>query len=341
MQRLVLSVLAAVAVLLVPSNRVSAGLWEKFWAKKHAYHNSARGVKHNHYHHHRADKCGTSKCTSCKCESHAFTAPNYQPGGYPPPTYQAAVYQPPVYQPPAYQPPVYQQPVSVPVATPAVTWQNVSRMEYRLQPQTQTVPVTRHRTVTVDEGAWHKVWVPKPVAKQVPETVYQQQTVYQPVPYHVTQQVPRVSYVSNQVAVTPTSFGPKCYSAYPKANWLGYNCLPPLPCLPPLFPRKPVFAPRAAPRMQYSLPPSALIVPPPIMRPPVTLGREIEPLESLESLLPTGPVPEPRADYGQLTPVRAADSHSAPTRSALGSGMFVPAPSAANIWRARQSSRLR
>ena len=212
MKRLVLSVLTAVAVVMIPSNRVSAGLWEKFWAKKHAYHNSARGVKHNHYHHHRADKCGTSACKSCKCDSHAYSAPSYPPGGYPPPAYQPSV----------YQPPVYQQPVSVPVTTPAPTWQNVSRLEYRLQPQVQTVPVTRHRTVTVDEGGWHKIWVPKPVVKQVPETVYQPQTVYRSVPYQVTRQVPQVSDVSRPVNVaTPISFRPPCYLTRPNANWLG------------------------------------------------------------------------------------------------------------------------
>ncbi len=327
MQRLVLSVLTAAAVVLIPSNRVSAGLWEKFWAKKHAYHNSARGVKHNHYHHHRADKCGTSACKSCKCSSHAYAAPSY-----PSPVYQPPVYQPqPTYQPSVYQPPVYQQPISVPVTAPAVSWQNVSRLEYRLQPQVQTVPVTRHRSVTVDEGGWHKVWVPKPVVKQVPETVYQSQTVYQSVPYQVTQQVPRVNYVSHQIA-------PPCYATQPGANWLGYGCLSSLPTLSSLL------APRPAPQMQYSLQPSTLIVPPSFARPPVTLGREIEPLESLESLPPilppVRPVPEPRADYGRLTPVRAAESNPAPTRSASGSGMFVPAPSAANIWRARQASRL-
>ena len=331
MQRLVLSVLATVAVLLIPSNSASAGLWEKFWAKKHAHHNSARGVKHNHYHHHRAGKCGTSACKSCECKSHAFTAPACQSAVYQPPVYQSSIYQPPVYQTSTYQPPVYQQPVSVPVATPAVTWQNVSRVEYRLQPQTQAVPVTRHRSVTVDEGGWHKIWVPKPVVKHVPETVYPQQTVYQSVPYQVTQQVPRVSYVSSQVAVptrTPISYRPPCYSTYPSANWLGYGS-------------PPMAAPVTAP-LRYSLQPSTLAVPSfPIVRPPVTLGREIEPLDSHESFPPVRPVPEPRADYGQLTPVRAAESNPGRTQSASESGMFVPAPSAANIWRARQMPRLR
>ena len=142
MQRLVLSVLTAAAVVLIPSNRVSAGLWEKFWAKKHAYHNSARGVKHNHYHHLRADKCGTSACKSCKCSSHAYAAPSY-----PSPVYQPPVYQPqPTYQPSVYQPPVYQQPISVPVTAPAVSWQNVPQSSEKAG----TLPITKRRVTHFD-----------------------------------------------------------------------------------------------------------------------------------------------------------------------------------------------
>lgn len=361
MQRLVLSGLATVALLLVPSDRVSAGLWEKFWAKKHTYHNSLRGVKHNHYHHHKyghkagphksgshkSGHCGTSACKSCAGGSHAYAAPVYPPTGYQYPAYQPQAYQPPAYQPPvchgpAYQPPVYQppvqqtyvappvvpQPVPLPVATPTVSWQNVSRLEYRLQPQTQTIPVTRHRTVTVDEGSWQKIWVPKVVAKQVPETVYQQQTVYQQVPYQVTQQVPQVSYVSRQMAVARPA---PCQAVYPRANWLGFGCPPPMAASSPL-------------PVPYSLQRSTLsplVLPPLGVRAPVTLGREIEPLENTAPGQFQQRVPEPRADYGGLTPVQAADSNATPARAASTNGMFVPAPSAASIWRARQGTRLR
>lgn len=343
MVRLVLTLMAASAVVFSQGNPVDAGLWEKFWAKKHAHHNSARGVKHNHYHHHRAHKdCGGSwakPCQSskpCNCKHHASTAPTYPPPVYQTQSFQPEMYsypaQPPVQQtyvppplPPAqvsYPPPapVVQPPVAV--ATPTVSWQNVNRLEYRLQPQVQSVPVTCQKTVTVDEGSWHKVWVPKPVVKQVAQTVYQQQTVYQPVLHQVSQQIPQYNYVARQSVTQPW--------CYPSANWLGYGCPPSMPAA-------------ISPSMNYSVQPSTLaplMVPGP--RAPVTLGREIEPLESLDSMPLEQTVPEPRADatYGNLTPVSPAASGSSPARAAS-SGMFVPAPSAASLWRARQSTRMK
>jgi hypothetical protein len=68
--------------------------------------------------------------------------------------------------------------------------QTVTRTLMKRQAETVTVPVTVNRQVTVDEGCYQLVWVPKPVTRNVPETRYQQQVCYRDVPYQVTQQVP-------------------------------------------------------------------------------------------------------------------------------------------------------
>lgn len=68
--------------------------------------------------------------------------------------------------------------------------QSVTRTLIRRHAETVTVPVTVNRQVTVDEGCYQLVWVPKPVTRNVPETRYQQQVCYRDVPYQVTEQVP-------------------------------------------------------------------------------------------------------------------------------------------------------
>lgn len=64
--------------------------------------------------------------------------------------------------------------------------------QYRQEAVTQNVPVTTYRNVVVDEGGYQMVYVPKPVAKQVPQVTYQQQVAYRTVPFQVTRQVPQV-----------------------------------------------------------------------------------------------------------------------------------------------------
>lgn len=317
--RVVLCSLAMAAIVFSGVSPAKAGLWEKFWAKKHAHHNSKRGVHHNHYHHHKVHGCGHSShkddkhCGKasggpCHCQHYA-TAPVYHPPIPAAPVYQqqAPVYQQqaaiPAYQPlaaPTYQVPIQQTLVPRPVAIqpqpapyvppaapilqpPIVRWQDTSQIQYRVLPQ--------------------------------PQTVYRQQTVYQPVVQQVSLPTPRYQLVATRFSTPP----PLCY---PSPNWLGFGC-PPAPMIGP-----------APYRMQPTIV-TPVIVPGP--RAPVTLGREIEPLENLAPTPTFGPVPEPRgaATYGNPTPVRAALA-SPPTPRAAASGLFVPAPSAAAIWRARR-----
>lgn len=87
------------------------------------------------------------------------------------------------------------------------TMQPVTRTEIRRQTQIVDVPVTTCRQVTVDEGAYQTVWVPKLTTKTVAETSIQKQVRYQDVPYQVVQQVPVV-----QTRIVPrqvTAFVPR------------------------------------------------------------------------------------------------------------------------------------
>ncbi len=72
------------------------------------------------------------------------------------------------------------------------TFRNEVVTQYRTEAVTQTVPVTTYRDVVVDEGSYQTVYVPKQVAKRIPQVSYQQQTGYRSVPYQVTRQVPQV-----------------------------------------------------------------------------------------------------------------------------------------------------
>ena len=72
------------------------------------------------------------------------------------------------------------------------TLRNEVVTQYRTEAIQQTVPVTTYRDVVVDEGSYQTVYVPKQVAKRIPQVTYQQQIGYRSVPYQVTRQVPQV-----------------------------------------------------------------------------------------------------------------------------------------------------
>ena len=227
------------------------------------------------------------------------------------------------------------------VTVPQVSYRDVTHTQYRMQAETKTVPVTTYQTVTVDEGTWQKVWVPRIVQKQVPQVSYQQQVSYRQVPYQVTQRVPQVSYQTQTTMVPRVSHVPRS-----SCNVCGTGGLATAPT--------------------YTTPPIAMpqtVVPPPPQTAgqPVILGPELQPLTSMTSpslrsatAATSGnlaPVPDPKyldtptaaatdqwtpvrtATAEPLTPVPAAEPPAPRTSSA--SGLFVPAPAAANVWRTR------
>ncbi|MFN7805924.1 MAG: hypothetical protein ACK5TO_18045 [Planctomycetaceae bacterium] len=89
-----------------------------------------------------------------------------------------------------------QRPVLRPVVETQYTRRPVVREReevstaYRREAVRERVPTTVLEDVTVDEGGYQTVWVPKLTTKQVARTVYQTRTSYRSVPYQVTRRVP-------------------------------------------------------------------------------------------------------------------------------------------------------
>lgn len=245
--------------------------------------------------------------------------------------------------------------------TPVVTYRDVTRTEYRLQAQSVTVPVTTQQTVTVDEGGWQKVWVPKLVSKQIPATTYQQQTVYTQVPYQVSQRVPQVTY-QQSTRMVPRVTGnvvSGCNACGTGNTWtshahnhpsLAHNH-PGAVGSSPVVLGPIVGAPFASNPVTIGSP---IALPMTSPTGPVQLGRELQPLNSVSSTdsasSSLGPVPDPAyletpqaSNSGEWTPVPAAAPEQAfrtkpvavVPRTSAASGLFVPAPSAASVWRTR------
>ncbi len=93
---------------------------------------------------------------------------------------------------PAYPAPVVPQVQTTWRQEQVTTYRPVTQTRVRREAVSVNVPVTTHKRVTVDEGGYKMVWVPKMVNKTVAETKYQRQVQYRDVPYQVVMQVPQV-----------------------------------------------------------------------------------------------------------------------------------------------------
>jgi len=230
-----------------------------------------------------------------------------------------------------------------------VTYKDVARTEYRQQAYYETVPVTTYQNVTVDEGSYRKVWVPKLVQKQVPKTGYQQRLSYRTVPYQVTRRVPRISTrLVPQQHVRYVAQQYQTVMARPVCNTCTVFSTPTTVWVPPYTLSSRAWGtprPVAATNIVATMPPISV-------RPNRTARREPK--------LADGPTPDPKfmdipkanydawetvtpkttsssgasrfGDY-EVAPMsrRPVDSRGASRRS----GRFVPAPSAATVWRNR------
>lgn len=118
-----------------------------------------------------------------------------------------------------------------------VNYADVQKTCYKNEQFCYTVPVTKFDCVTVDEGCYKTIWVPKKVVKQVPRTEYQQRVGNRTVPYTVTQKVPQVSTIcvpEHRVRYVPggtcSSVREICPPACPPA---GPGCAAPIGAMPP------------------------------------------------------------------------------------------------------------
>src|SRR5260221_8778525 len=93
--------------------------------------------------------------------------------------------QAPAAPPTAYRPVVETQYAQQPV----LQQRDVVATEFRNEAVVETVPATVVENVTVDEGSYQTVWVPRLTTRAVARTSYQTRTSFRTVPYQVTQRV--------------------------------------------------------------------------------------------------------------------------------------------------------
>lgn len=74
-----------------------------------------------------------------------------------------------------------------------VTQKQFVETHFKDELYTVTCPVTKYDCITVDEGCYQQIWVPKLVTKQIPRVEYVHKTACRQVPYQVTKCVPEVS----------------------------------------------------------------------------------------------------------------------------------------------------
>lgn len=106
-----------------------------------------------------------------------------------------------------------------PSVQPVVSFQDVPRTQIQRQAVTVNVPVTTYNQVTVDQGSYQQVWVPRPVTKVVPQTVLQPQIQYRDVAVQTVERIPQyhtvlvpqpqMTYVQSGIYVPQTAAQPE------------------------------------------------------------------------------------------------------------------------------------
>ena len=137
------------------------------------------------------------QCRAAHAPPHAVRAPLYGPMAAPAAILPGCDPCNPCPQPMIAPQPIYQtqmRPVAEMTLQPrqVLTYQTVPQIQYQRQAVIENVPITTYQNVTVDEGSYQTVWVPRPVTKSVAQTVLQPQTRYQDVAVQVQQQVAQI-----------------------------------------------------------------------------------------------------------------------------------------------------
>lgn len=106
-----------------------------------------------------------------------------------------------------------------PSVQPVVSFQDVPRTQIQRQAVSVNVPVTTYNQVTVDQGSYQQVWVPRPVTKVVPQTVMQSQIQYRDVAVQTVERIPQyhtvvvpqpqMTYVQSGIYVPQTAAQPE------------------------------------------------------------------------------------------------------------------------------------
>jgi len=159
------------------------------------------------------------------------------------------------------------------------TYRDVPQTCYRQEPICVTVPVTTSRQVTVDEGCYQQVWVPKLVSRSVPQTVYQQQTAFRTVPVTTMTRIPVTE--TRMVPMMPGCSAPMAPGC--SAPCSGGMMIP--GDIPPLAPSTPV------PYGMPDLPGSTTTVPSTPVLPPAGFGAPSAMYNPPTGVTPLVPVP--------------------------------------------------
>ena len=74
-----------------------------------------------------------------------------------------------------------------------LTYQDVARVGLRQETRVEGVPVTTFEQVTLDEGSYQMVWVPRPVTRTIARTTLQPRLTQRTIPYTYTERVPQIA----------------------------------------------------------------------------------------------------------------------------------------------------
>jgi hypothetical protein len=190
---------------------------------------------------------------------------------------------------------------------PVLQQRDVIATEYRTEPVLETVPATVVENVVVDEGSYQTVWVPRLTTKAVARTTYQSRTAYRTVPYQVTRRV--AEYATQTVPYQSVRYVPTTGSALAYTPTPGYTTA----VLPPVYGGTTIASTPIFPTPIASASPGAT----------------------------TGLVPPARYADTPSTPISPRSASNADRFSDSRSSLFVPAPSAAQVWQTPRSSVIR
>jgi hypothetical protein len=195
------------------------------------------------------------------------------------------------------------------------TFRDVTETQVCHKQVVENIPVTTCKSVTVDEGGYQMVWVPKPVTKQVSQTTVRQQV-----------KTVAVQYVNETVPVQMTAMASTCDTCG-NGQTVGMQMF-----APQMGAIAPIYQPAQYQPAPYQ---SALIPTMPAIAVPSYQSAEAP---TLRAQSPSAPVPN---SYEETVPARSVptprdEATSAPRKTS----MFRGVPSAAAAWQ-RQSSYAR